>query len=526
MALYNLFIFFTIKDKIYLFYVIYVFGIQLTYATFKGYSFEFLWKETPLVNFYIPVISSTVVLYMLLFARYFLETQKYSRRLDKGFYGLLGLSGISIFLGLGGQYQLSAITGQLAVILMAVFLIAVTLSVLVSGYKPARFFFIAWIAYLIGLIVFIVQINGGLPLNWFTENSVLFGSALEVVLLSFALADRINVYKKSAEIAQKAALQTSQEKEQLIKEQNVVLVQKISEATEELRMNNEELQSLNEEINSTNEELNATLEALSENKRSLEITNAKMNDSVRYAQTIQTAILPYAERLSKYFHDYFIIYQPKDIVSGDFYWLSELNGKVYFAVADCTGHGVPGAFMSMIGAAALDALVDRDEISDPAQILEGLDAIIRRSLKQAESQNEDGMDIALCVIEQQGNEWHIAFAGAHRPLRYIRASDEKLIEIKGTKRNIGGYKIRDKRPFEVHRIILAKGDCLYLNSDGMADQNNAQNENFGTLRVKALLEKVGVLDAKEQKETILAEFAKHQGREEQRDDITMIGVRI
>lgn len=562
MALYNLFIFISIKDKMYLYYVLYVFFIALLYVDFKGYSFEYLWSKKPVLNFYIPVLASFVVTFVLLFSRLFLETKKNAPKLDKIFFFLIGLCMISITTGLFNLYNISAITGQLAVILMAFYLIGTSTYLLIKGYKPARLFLLAWFAYLVGLIVFILQLNAAIPNTWFTDNSVLFGSAIEVVLLSFALADRINVYKREKEEAQEEALEKTKAHDKLITEQNILLGAKVKEATEELRVSNEELNSTNEELNamletvqqqkdtieersaeiesineeikatneelnSTNEELYSTVETVKKQSRIIEDANRSITDSLRYAQTIQDAILPFEERMDSHLKEYFTFYRPKDIVSGDFYWLTDLKGKIYLAVADCTGHGVPGAFMSMIGSAALDALVDRNELEAPDEILAELHLTIQKALKQKNSTNDDGMDVGLCVLKYLPNgHCKVLYSGAKRPLYYYKKSSKELIEVRGTRQSIGGYSKKERKPFEVNEIIMEQGDCFYLCSDGYADQNDANDNKFGSHHLKKLINDIIELPMKEQGAIIRQKFDEHKGTEAQRDDIAMIGVRI
>ncbi len=562
MALYNLFIFISTRATIYLYYVLYVFGIGLLYSMFKGYPFEFLWKNSASINYYIPPFSSIVAIFLLLFARNFLETKKNTPRLDKFFFVLIGLAVISIVLGFIGVYDVSAKIGQLTIIILALYLLGINIYLLIQGYKPARFFLLAWFAYLIGLIVFILQLNAVIPNTWFTDNSVLFGSAIEVVLLSFALADRINVYKKQKEDAQKEALKTTIAHEKLVVEQNKVLETKVKEATEELSISNEELNSTNEELNamletvqqqkdtieersaeieaineevkatneelnSTNEELYSTVETVKTQNKIIAESNRSITDSLRYAQTIQDAILPFEERMDSHLKEYFTFYRPKDIVSGDFYWLTDLKGKVYLAVADCTGHGVPGAFMSMIGSAALDALVDRNELEASDEILEELHLTIQKALKQQNSTNDDGMDIGLCVLEYLPNGGcKILFSGAKRPFYHYKKSTKELIEIKGSRQSIGGYSKKKRSAFKVNEIILAEGDCFYLCSDGYADQNDENDLKFGSHNLKKLLHEIAPLSMKEQGDVIQQKFDEHKGQEAQRDDIAVIGVRV
>lgn len=569
MGLYNLFVFFSIRDKLYLYYVFYVFGICLTYTMFKGYSFEFLWSNSEQINFYIPPVSSFVVFFMLLFARSFLDLKKNYPRLDKGIFVLLFMTVVSIVIGVLGVYGISAIIGQLAVILMAVYLLAITIYLLIKGYKPARFFLFAWSIYLVGLIIFILQLNAAIPHTWFTNNAILFGSALEVILLSLALADRINVYKKQKDVAQKEILAKTIENENLIKEQNKLLEIKVKEATEDLHISNEELNSTNEELNamldtvqaqnqviekssrellsmndelnaandelsstneelnSTNEELIATVETVKKQHKMIEESNRNITDSLRYAQTIQDAILPFEERMDSHLKEYFTFYRPKDIVSGDFYWLTDLKGKIYLAVADCTGHGVPGAFMSMIGSAALDALVDRNELEESDKILEELHLTIQKSLKQKNSTNDDGMDVGLCIMEYlEDGRCKILFSGAKRPFYYFKKATQQLHEIRGTRQSIGGYSKKERISFEVNEIILEKGDTFYLCSDGYADQNNADDKKFGSHNLRKLLQKTALMSMKEQGKIIKQSFDEHKGNEFQRDDIAIIGVKI
>ncbi len=569
MGLYNLFVFLSVRDKIYLYYVIYVFGICLTYTMFKGYSFEFLWSASEKINFYIPVVSSFVVFFMLLFARSFLEINKNYPKLDKGFFVLLFMTVVSMIIGSLGIYGVSAIIGQLAVILMAIYLLATTIYLLIKGYKPARFFLFAWSIYLVGLIIFILQLNAAIPHTWFTNNAILFGSASEVVLLSLALADRINVYKKQKDLDQKQILAKTIENETLIKEQNKVLQIKVKEATEDLRISieelnstneelnamldtiqsqnqvieessreintmneeltatNEELSSTNEELNSTNEELVSTVETVKRQNKIIEESNRNITDSLRYAQTIQDAILPFQERMDSHLKEYFTFYRPKDIVSGDFYWLTNLKGKVYLAVADCTGHGVPGAFMSMIGSAALDALIDRNELEESDRILEELHFTIQKALKQKNSTNDDGMDIGLCIMEYlEDGKCKILFSGAKRPLYYFKKSTQELHEIRGTRQSIGGYSKKVRLKFEVNEVILEKGDTFYLSSDGYADQNNSEDIKFGSHNLKKLLQEIAIFPMKEQGQIITQNFEEHKENEAQRDDIAIIGVKI
>jgi serine phosphatase RsbU (regulator of sigma subunit)/tetratricopeptide (TPR) repeat protein len=259
-------------------------------------------------------------------------------------------------------------------------------------------------------------------------------------------------------------------------------------------------------------------------------TNKHMTDSIRYAQTIQQAVLPGSERMSPFLKDYFVIYRPKDIVSGDFYWFSNTEHKLFIAAVDCTGHGVPGAFMSMVGNDLLDEIVNLEDQHDPAEILAQLHQGIFRRLKQDTGKNDDGMDVCLCKIEyafegkKEEDEVLVSFAGAKRPFFYTDSAEVK--EIKGSNMAIGGMKKNTGKHFQTHSIPLKKQDMVYLTTDGYIDQNNKDREKYGTNRFKLVLSVIQDRDLSEQQKKLNSELEMHMGLEKQRDDITVIGVRL
>lgn len=268
-------------------------------------------------------------------------------------------------------------------------------------------------------------------------------------------------------------------------------------------------------------------------KHNLEIANKnkKIIDSIRYAQTIQQAILPIKSNIDKYF-DWFLIFQPKDIVSGDFYWFNHFDdsGKSVFAVVDCTGHGVPGAFMSMIGNRLLIEAVKEKGIMNPVKILEEVDARIRVALMQDETSNNDGMDICVCTIEYiENNKCKIDFAGAKRPLFYSDKKAGKMKYLKGTVRGIGGKKrIREKpsKPFTEHQLILDKGEMLYLTTDGFFDLQSPNRKKFGRVNFMSILDEHYKKPLQEQKEIMMDALHLHKGSEFQIDDITILGIKL
>ncbi len=257
----------------------------------------------------------------------------------------------------------------------------------------------------------------------------------------------------------------------------------------------------------------------------IEQKNKEVTDSIRYAQTIQESILPTEKEIKNSIGDHYIIYQPKDIVSGDFYWIGYNNGYQYVAVADCTGHGVPGAFMSMVGSSLLREILYEKEITSPANILEKLDEEIRRSLRQTgqKGSNTDGMDVVLIrYMYNKDGKINLDFAGAKRPLIYQEVGKE-IMQLRGTSRSIGGF-LRAKKQFKEHHLTLLPRTMLYLTSDGLIDQPNEERKKYGTKRFLNKISEWGHLPISIQKASLLEDLENFRNEEKQRDDITILTI--
>jgi len=275
-----------------------------------------------------------------------------------------------------------------------------------------------------------------------------------------------------------------------------------------------------------------TQAVLAENKeidealKELEKNNKRIMQSITYAKRIQHIILPPAVRLEVFFQEHFIIYEPKDVVSGDFYWFGQTKTKTYMAVVDCTGHGVPGAFMSIIGNTLLNQIVLEKNIHTPNEILSNLHNNIKIALKQDTSKNTDGMDVALCCFEKQYDKdtFKITFAGAKNDLYYLK--NQTLKVVKGNRSSIGGIHSHSDLDFTNHIFYLDKGDSLYLASDGFADSCNAKRKKFGEGDFQNMILAYQALSMPIQKDAFWQELSAFRGTAEQRDDITLLGLRL
>jgi len=257
----------------------------------------------------------------------------------------------------------------------------------------------------------------------------------------------------------------------------------------------------------------------------IESKNKDITDSIKYAKHIQEAILPERNYMKQYLQDFFIFYKPKDIVSGDFYWFLEKNDLLYIAAVDCTGHGVPGAFVSIVGGNILNQVVRQNNFTDAAEILNSVNTMFNMSIRQTfeESVVKDGMDLVLCVINKEKME--VNFAGAYNPLYIVRNNEINI--YKGNKFPIGIFIGDEVKKFASQTLPIQKDDVIYLFSDGYVDQfGGNDNKKLMHKRFRDLILENCQLPMKLQHYNFELFFENWKGNREQVDDILLIGLRI
>jgi len=284
----------------------------------------------------------------------------------------------------------------------------------------------------------------------------------------------------------------------------------------QVRQRTHELEEANIEIEAQRDLATHQRDQISHQKKEIE-------DSIYYAERIQRSLLPSKVILESTVTDYFIMFRPRDIVSGDFYWSSRMNGKLIVTAADCTGHGVPGAFMSMLGIAYLNEIVNKLKDLNANDILNYLRDKIIHALGQTgqEGGSKDGMDMALCIIDPE--EKIMQYSGANNPLYLVRNGE--LIETKADKMPVAIYERMDS--FTNHEIQLEKGDSVYICSDGYADQfGGPKGKKFMYKPLKRLLVQIADLSMAEQQKILEKTIDDWQGSLEQIDDVVFIGIKI
>jgi serine phosphatase RsbU (regulator of sigma subunit) len=260
-------------------------------------------------------------------------------------------------------------------------------------------------------------------------------------------------------------------------------------------------------------------------KEEIEEQKKHIMDSIHYARRIQNAILPSFAMIESHLKNYFILYLPKDIVSGDFYWAHESEGKFMIAAVDCTGHGVPGAFMSIVGFNQLNYAITVKKARSAGVILDELNQGVISTLNENMSATsiKDGMDMTMCIFDIENKK--AEFAGANNPMIMIR--DNEIIKYKGDRFPIGAFEDSKPKSFTNNEIDLQEGDCIYLFSDGYADQfGGPENKKFMSRRFEDLLLTIHKSPMEMQKDTLKRQLEEWRGKNEQVDDILVIGIRI
>lgn len=504
-----------LRERTQYYYLGYLVGIGLFQFSLDGFGFQYLWSSYPAIaNHIIPFSGSMAAAFLLLFSTNLLKTKVHFPSLRRFMLVVAGclfvIMGLSVLdnpfftFSLKGA-NLFALLGNLLVFVAGIL-----------GYRKkvasSSYFIVAFSLLILGALLALFKNFGWLPRVFITEYGLQLGSAVEIVLLSLALASNIRLLKSENEKVQAQLLEELKEKFIVQQQAKEELELKVVERTAEISLQ----------------------------KTLIEQKNKDITDSILYAKRIQEAIGTTEEELNVYFPESFLLMKPRDIVNGDFFWMGMQDDYVFLAIADCTGHGVPGALMSMIGNTFLNEIVNNYGITDTGEILDLLRVKVIKLLRQYESESKDGMDIALLRISPGNRE--MQFSGAFNPLIVItkqaneslkefkclqRRGESELYQIPSNRFPVGIVNGVEHENFLSYSWQLAAGDCVYLFSDGYADQfGGSQGKKLKLSKFYELLLLNHEDKMPAQKEYLHQHFEQWKGEEEQVDDVSILGLRF
>lgn len=491
--LFNLFAFFSLNERTALWYALYVFTLGFLQISLNGIGTQFIWSSDYLANHANPFFASTGVLFLLYFVMDYLKTKKYAPKLHRIFqftHVFILICVVASVIPYGPLYRFSILGINGITLVLNVLIIPTAFYCRKKGLQEAGLFILAFSLLIISVFGFILKNFGLLPSLFITDFGMLIGSAVESILLSVGIVIR---FKKARELA----LNNLKEINRITRDANEKLEEKVALRTQEVEAQ----------------------------KAELEFKNTEIVSSIAYAKRIQEAILPTENFRKDLLPNSELWYAPKDIVAGDFYWMNEIYFQekrwVFFAVADCTGHGVPGAMMSVLCVNALELSLKSSNEPNPSKMLEFAAHFLSENFKTDQLEINDGMDISLACLCVETNE--LIWAGANNPLWILRNSE--LITVAPTKRPVG--KTSANTNFENHTIEVQKRDKIILFTDGYADQfGGPKNKKLKLKALKELLEESAEKSISLQMNLLKTTFETWKGTEEQVDDVCILLLEI
>ena len=501
MILYHIPLFVKGRETSYLYYILYILAFLFFFINKEGYIYELTPRFTSApINIFLLEIF---LLFFLLFGRSYLDTRNTLQSWDTILLlavwftvgGLILSFSIVVLQGVGVNVpvfiQLGGLAIQIVSAIGSLFLAIVPAMILTrESFQPARYFLFANLFLILG-----IAINYALTDYRIGKHSLEFGVTLQILTFSIGLSERINLLKKSKEVAQRRIIDQLRENAALKDKVNRELEDKVQERTFEIQAQKEQIEKQNKEI----------------------------KYSFDYAKKIQSTVLPQDEVFENLFGEHFIFFKPRDIVSGDFYWVSQSEQRIVLTAADCTGHGVPGSLMSMLGITMLHEIVNEKQVSHSDEILNQLRLSIARTLKQEGKigEQKDGIDMALVIYDTKTRQ--LEFSGANNPIYIIRNGE--MLEYKGNNMPVAYYeKMSD---FTRYAIDMKQGDRVYMFTDGFPDQfGGPQGKKFKYRPFKDLLLEVHERPMEEQHRILSLIFDEWKGDLSQIDDVLVIGLRL
>lgn len=525
MGLYNLLIFLIIKDRLFLVFGMMLLSALMTSACIEGQALKYLWPNGQAFNSEaLGVFRGLFFVFLHWYTVVFLNTKVNAPFLHKLFLLSIVFYSFDAFISIF-HVTLSSKLQLYTVILVPIISLASAVVGYRKGLKAIRFYTLAWLVFPIVLTLNDLALINLITVNsFFLFNIEKIAGIFIIILFALALADRYQQHKKEKDQAQADMLEMQ-------RDINNKLEKKVEQRTGELLKSNDnlkrqsiELMALTEEVQEANAEVMAANENIKTINKQLEKQRDHVLSSINYAKRIQKAVLPFEERMQMAFPHHFILYRPKDVVSGDFYWFEQIGDKLFLAVGDCTGHGVPGALMTMLGSQALANIIIQKGQSDAGKILDNLDSMLQKILKSDRTMVKDGMDIVMLVIDNTTKQ--LQFAGARNPL--IIVQNGELREVSGDIYSINGHR-KNNLPIEftTHTIDISEPTTCYMYSDGFQDQfGGERGKKFMKRRFKNLLHEISGRAMPNQYHVLSNALDVWMKSYDQMDDILVMGLKL
>ncbi|NLR92700.1 7TM diverse intracellular signaling domain-containing protein [Flammeovirga agarivorans] len=494
MILYNMGLYFMVKDKGYIYYSMHVLSVALFNFTISGKVINYLEtaEHYQQLNHWLGFSSAAL---FILFSQTLLNIKEnYPRLFLVSNLTLVGLMILNILV----IFELYFIITPLGTVMINLTYLPMIYIANKERKRSitARYFFYGVLINFIFITLHTLEVFELIPPLFGIRSvpTLLIGACIEQVIFSLSLGAKIN--------------DTQLKLHQLIIEQNQMLEREVSIRTKDLEETKEELEIQNETLSGMNKQLASQ--------------NDQILSSINYAKRIQEASLPNIDKLEEEIGDTCLLYMPRDTVSGDFYWYKKVGERIIIIIADCTGHGVPGALMSILGIQKIEFIVNELSETDPHKILERLDIEVKYALNQQSTNLTDGMDAAVCVIDKK--EEKILFSGAKNPMIYFK--NDQLKRIKGSRNSIGGEMNFIHDPFSTSEVCYKDSDVqIYMFSDGYQDQFGVNGKKYMSKHFRTLLSTIFNLPLKRQEERLKEEFNTWTGRGtvNQVDDVLVFG---
>jgi len=551
-SVFFLFLFGVIHERQYLYFALYIGSLAIFLFITAGYLDEYYWRED---NFFLkflekfqPYIMSWISVFFLLFGIAYLELRKKLKYWYRSVVVVLSLTGVRILLVLFEvlfNFSYPEIIDDIFTVVWIFTVAIIPLFILIipaifrirSGFRPGWYFLISNLTLIALIYTTLYSSEFSFTVLTLYESTigrimissgVYVAAVLQILIFTFGLAQKLRLDALEKKQIQEQIIDQLRVNEKLKDKVNRELEEKVVERTREISEQKKEIESQRDEIEAQRDMVFAQ--------------NTEITDSIDYAQRIQDAVLPRREYLKQIMPEHFVLFKPKDIVSGDFYWIREVKGSLVMVAADCTGHGVPGAFMSMLGITLLNEQLAKSKLDDPGEILDTMRTKVKQMLVQQGEVEEqkDGMEMGVAIIHKDKKQLH--FAGANNRLFLVRNrnnirgkepppegsqvdNDFYLYDIKGDRQPIGFY--WEETRFTSHQTELMEQDTIYVFTDGFIDQFGGEHrKKFKMHRFKELLLSIQKESMERQKLLLENAFNSWRGDIEQIDDLCVVGIRI